>query len=58
MADLRDRLVDAAGSYLAHLATARDSDTGRFLEEEDTLWVTLVRARNAYLAAQDEETLR
>lgn len=61
---VREQLVDAASRYAMHTATARLLPAGAAGHEEnpwsveDELWVTLVRARNAFLTAtvRDEET--
>lgn len=63
MASEREKLVTRAGNYLRQVATARLEPAGDIRHDEqawkaeDDLWVGLVRARNAFLAAKDEKEM-
>lgn len=54
MADPFADLLESAEDYLTHLNGVGADDIG---DVEDKLWVTLVRARNAFLAAKDEKEM-
>lgn len=47
-------LLEAAEDYVTHIGVVGPDGVG---DVEDNLWVALVRARNAFLAAKDEKEM-